>query len=117
MTDPRAPIFAAVRAAAPAGLFNDAGHVLALDNLLDAFGVGRAGDLRCPPTRLAQPSAFFALIRSGRYLGPVLSETEVQGCEAIVAACGADGWPIADTAYALATAWLETGGTMQPIKE
>lgn len=37
--DPRKPIFDAVRAAAPTGLFNDAGNVLALDNLLDAFGV------------------------------------------------------------------------------
>lgn len=40
-TDPRKPIFDAVRAAARPGLFNDPGHVLALDNLLDAFGVGR----------------------------------------------------------------------------
>jgi hypothetical protein len=42
MNDPRKAIFDAVRAAAPAGLFNDAGNVLALDNLLDAFGIGRA---------------------------------------------------------------------------
>jgi lysozyme len=42
MTDPRAPIFAAVRAAARPGLFNDPGNVLALDNLLDAFDVPRA---------------------------------------------------------------------------
>lgn len=41
--DPRKPIFDAVRTAAPQGLFNDAGNVLALDNLLDAFGVGRSG--------------------------------------------------------------------------
>lgn len=41
MTDPRTGIFTAVRTAAPAGLFNDAGNVLALDNLLDAFGVPR----------------------------------------------------------------------------
>lgn len=43
MTDPRKTIFDAVRKAAPSGLFNDAGNVLALDNLLDAFGVPRAG--------------------------------------------------------------------------
>lgn len=35
----RKTIFDAVRDAAPAGLFNDSGNVLALDNLLDAFGV------------------------------------------------------------------------------
>lgn len=37
----RKPIFDAIRAAARPGLFNDAGNVLALDNLLDAFGVPR----------------------------------------------------------------------------
>src|SRR5690348_2020420 len=37
----RKPIFDAVRAAAPDGLFNDPGNVLALDNLLDAFCVPR----------------------------------------------------------------------------
>lgn len=42
----RKAIFDAVRAVAPTGLFNDPGNVLALDNLLDAFGVPRetAGD-------------------------------------------------------------------------
>ncbi|GEM_PF-733504 len=42
MTDPRKPVFDAVRSAAPAGIFNDAGNILALDNLLDAFGVSGA---------------------------------------------------------------------------
>lgn len=37
----RKAIFDAVRKAAPSGLFNDAGNVLALDNLLDDFGVPR----------------------------------------------------------------------------
>lgn len=48
MNDPRKPIFDAVRvSAADRGLFNDPGNVLALDNLLDAFGVGR--QLASPP--------------------------------------------------------------------
>jgi lysozyme len=38
----RKPIFDAVRAAARPGIFDDPGNVLALDNLLDAFGVPRA---------------------------------------------------------------------------
>jgi hypothetical protein len=42
MTNPRKPIFDAIRAAARPGLFDDPGNVLALDNLLDAFGVPRA---------------------------------------------------------------------------
>jgi lysozyme len=48
-SDPRRAIFDAVRAAARPGLFEDPGHIHALDNLLDAFGVGRApkGHRRC----------------------------------------------------------------------
>lgn len=48
MTDPRKPIFDAVRAVAPAGLFNDPGNILALDNLLDAWSVPRAGQAAKP---------------------------------------------------------------------
>ncbi len=58
---------------------------------------------------------FFATMRESRALGPTLSEGEVAGCEAIIEACA--GWPVAWTAYALATACLETAGTMKPIKE
>ncbi|MBA4766073.1 MAG: hypothetical protein H2049_00375 [Porphyrobacter sp.] len=53
MTDPRKPIFDAVRAAAPAGLFNDRGNILALDNLLDAFSVPRPGQAARPAPRLS----------------------------------------------------------------
>lgn len=67
----------------------------------------------CPaPVDLAR---FFDVMRDGRVLGPTLSEGEVQGCEAIIKACA--GWPVAWTAYALATAYHETAGTMQPIRE
>ncbi len=65
-------------------------------------------------TALARPSAFFAHLRDG-ILGPTLSPGEVAGCEAITDAFAQ--FPIADVAYALGTAFLETGGTMQPIKE
>ena len=41
MTDPRKEIFDTVRRAAPAGVFDDPGNILALDNLLDALGVER----------------------------------------------------------------------------
>ncbi|MGX7926445.1 hypothetical protein ACWPMX_07715 [Tsuneonella sp. HG094] len=60
-------------------------------------------------------TAFFDTMREGRILGPTLSADEVSGCEAIIAACR--GWPLSWTAYALATAYHETAGTMQPIKE
>ena len=59
--------------------------------------------------------AFFDALRASKALGPTLSESEVNGCEAILAAC--KGWPASWTAYALATAVVETAGTMQPIKE
>lgn len=63
---------------------------------------------------LQQPAAFFDALRYG-LLGPSLSESEVEGCNAILAACR--GWPISWTAYALATAYHETAHSMQPIKE
>ena len=65
--DPRKPIFDAVRAAARPGLFDDSGYILALDNLLDAFGVARA--------QLAAPATKRLTVR-------IL--TEIMGHEAIV---------------------------------
>jgi len=56
MTDPRKPIFDAVRAVAPAGLFNDPGNILALDNLLDAWSVPRA-EQAAKPARSPSPLA------------------------------------------------------------
>lgn len=41
MTDPRTPVFEAVRAITPPGVFNDAGNIHALHNLLDALGAPR----------------------------------------------------------------------------
>jgi hypothetical protein len=41
MNDPRKDTFDAVRAITPPGLFNDPGNILALNNLLDAFGAQR----------------------------------------------------------------------------
>lgn len=64
---------------------------------------------------LATPAEFFDHARASDLLGPVLSNTEVMGLSAILAAC--DGWPISWAAYALATAYHETAGTMLPIKE
>lgn len=57
---------------------------------------------------------FFDALRTG-LLGPKLDEGEVTGCQAILEACA--GFPVAWTAYALATAYHETAHTMLPIKE
>lgn len=57
---------------------------------------------------------FFDGVRAG-LLGPKLDEGEVTGCQSILEACA--GFPVAWTAYALATAYHETAHTMLPIKE
>lgn len=105
-----------------------ADRVRRVNGLCDALGLpandnaapandNRPAPVVPPVTGLADARAFFAHLRWGGLLGPVLSQDEVDGCTAIVSACGADGWPIADVAYALGTAWHETAGTMLPIKE
>lgn len=64
---------------------------------------------------LANPKAFFDRARDVDLLGPTLSPGEVEGCNAILAACSA--WPLAWVAYGLATPYHECSGTMQPIRE
>jgi putative chitinase len=63
---------------------------------------------------LTKPAAFFDAMRTG-LLGPTLSGSEVDGCNAILKAM--DGSPLSHAAYALATAYHETASTMQPIRE
>lgn len=69
------------------------------------------------PARPFDEEAFFAAVRGSKALGPTLSADEVDGCKAILSACRNAGWGAAWTADALATAVVETAGTMQPIKE
>lgn len=68
-------------------------------------------------TQLGSAPAFFAALKAAQLLGPSLDQSEVDGVNAILSACGAAGWGPRFTAYALATADRETGGTMKPIKE
>lgn len=68
-----------------------------------------------PVQGLAAPAAFYAAVRAGSLLGPVIAQSEVDGCNAITQACG--GLPLSWAAYSLATAYLETAHTMQPIRE
>ncbi len=114
----RRPIFQAVKALRKGQGFTlaevrqlDAAIDLALRDAL--FASATVVEVLPPPaTDLAR---FFDTMRNGRVLGPTLSDGEVQGCKAIIEACA--GWPVAWTAYALATAYHETAGTMQPIRE
>jgi len=66
---------------------------------------------------LQDAGAFYDQIRISKLYGPVFSDTEFKGIEEIIKDCKAAKWPIAYVAYALATAYHETAGTMQPIKE
>lgn len=61
--------------------------------------------------------AFFNAARSGSPLGPKLAQNEVDGCNVILTECSRVRWPVSWSAYALATAYHETAGTMQPIRE
>lgn len=60
---------------------------------------------------------FFDFLRGNKLLGPKITASEFKGCDAILKACTRANWPVSFTAYALATAYLETAATMQPIKE
>ena len=57
---------------------------------------------------------FYTSVRHG-ILGPTIEPKELEGCEASLAVM--DGTPPAYCAYALATAFHETNGTMQPVRE
>jgi putative chitinase len=60
---------------------------------------------------------FFDFLRGNKMLGPKITTSEFEGVNTIIRACALGGYPVSFTAYALATAYLETAATMQPIKE
>jgi putative chitinase len=64
--------------------------------------------------QLERPKRFFDALRAG-LLGPSLSTSEVAGCNALLTALAA--WPESWTAYGMATAYHESGHTMQPVRE
>jgi putative chitinase len=56
-------------------------------------------------------------MRASSVLGPKITSGEFQGCEVLLNASANDNFPLAWVAYVLATAYHETRGTMQPVKE
>lgn len=68
-------------------------------------------------TALKTPAAFFDRLKVSGLLGSSVEQSEVDGLNTILKACGDDGWGPKWTAYALATAYHETAATMQPIRE
>lgn len=60
---------------------------------------------------------FYDEIRKSKIFGASFDSKEFEGVREILKDTTAAGWPLSYTAYALATAFHETAGTMQPIKE
>lgn len=122
----RKPIFDIIRAQRGKGFTAD--EVKAVNALLDRLGIGE-DDSAIAPTApdprpvdggtpgLDNPSAFFELVRQSGILGNPLKPDQRRGLEAVLNAAEAASWPLAFTAYALATACHETAYTMQPVRE
>jgi putative chitinase len=67
------------------------------------------------PTALSDAGAFFASVRKG--LSTTLTQSQVDGFQALLQAFGTARWPLSWSAYGLATAFHETAAQMQPVKE
>jgi putative chitinase len=85
-------------------------EVDALNAIIKAWGPAQAAQ----PTDLLDAGSFYASLRAA--FGP-LSQEQVDGITALLAAMGKARWPLAWAAYGLATAWHETAHTMQPVEE
>ena len=116
----RKPIFQAVRQLR-GGQGYTMDEVRLLDKAIDeAFGVITVitpTTVILKPKALAKPMGFFDYLRGTNILGPTLTQPEVEGCNALLAAMGSAFWGPGWTAYGLATTYHETAGTMQPLKE
>jgi hypothetical protein len=66
---------------------------------------------------LSQSGAFFAQLKQSQLLGATLSQDEVDGAGALLTALDGDNWSTAWAAYGLATAYHETGHTLEPVTE
>ena len=125
----RKPIFDTIRAQRGKGFTAD--EVKAIDALLDRLGIEKE-DAAVTPTApdpvvaatetvnevgLDDAQAFFDSLRDSGLFGKALKPDQIKGLEAVLAAAKGAGWPLAFTAYALATACHETAYTMQPVRE
>jgi putative chitinase len=125
----RKPIFDTIRAQRGKGF--TAEEVSAIDALLDKLGIEKEDAAVTPaapvpvstapatgnPPGLENPQGFFDSIRESGILGKTLKPDQISGLEAVLAAAKSADWPLAFTAYALATACHETAYTMQPVRE
>ncbi len=60
---------------------------------------------------------FYDWLRGNKMMGPKISTAEFDGCSRIIYSFGCAGAPVSYLAYGLATTYLETAGTMEPINE
>jgi putative chitinase len=121
----RKPIFDIIRAQRGKGF--TAEEVAAIDTLLNSLGIEQDGATapiasHPPPASastagLDNPERFFDTVRESDVLGGALKPDQVMGLHAVLGAAREAGWPLAFTAYALATACHETNSTMQPVRE
>jgi hypothetical protein len=128
----RKPVFETIRAQRGGKGFT-ADEVKAVDELLDRLGFKKDDEqpAAAVPVPAVQPSlpatngsvglknekAFFDELRSSGIFGKGLSEDQVKGLQTVCGVAKEAGWPLAFTAYALATACHETAYTMQPVRE
>jgi putative chitinase len=128
MSDPRAPLWAFIR-----GLKESPAGRLAQDDvdrgnlLLDELGARKVPEEPVGPrsapsegsgasTGLRDQDAFWAHVRASLF-GGTISDQQFAGMSAILKVAGGSGFPIAWTAYALATAYHETARSMFPNRE
>lgn len=124
----RKPIFDIIRAQRGKGFTAD--EVKAVDTLLDRLGLEKDEAPATVPAAdpvpvtagtgdvgLDNAQAFFDAVRDSGMFGGALKPDQVKGLETVCSAAKAAGWPLAFTAYALATACHETAYTMQPVRE
>ena len=122
----RKPIFDTIRAQRGKGFTVD--EVKAVDALLDQLGL-EMDEAPLPVTDpvpvitgngtagLDNAKAFFDAVRESRLFGSALKPDQVNGLETVCSVAKTAAWPIAFTAYALATAAHETAYMMQPVRE
>jgi len=127
----RKPVFETIRAQRGKGFTAD--EVKAVDELLDRLGFKKdeAEPAAAVPVAAVEPSlaatngsvglenekAFFDELRNSGIFGKGISENQVKGLQTVCSVAKEAGWPLAFTAYALATACHETAYTMQPVRE
>lgn len=108
MTDVRAPIFDAIKAARGKGWTGE--EIARTDAFLDGFGIGRASKAAVGTHRLHDEGAFYAGMR--RVTGG-FNDTQFATIKGLLAA--AAHWPVSWVAYGFATAWGEA--KFEPVPE